>query len=159
MRTSTIRMAVACVALAINVSVRAQTPVAANGQLKVVNRQLTSQSGKAIQLRGMSSHGLQYFPNCFTASSVQTLARDWGIDVFRSAMYVDEGGYVTDKAKYRAFVDNLVDWTGQNGVYNIIDWHMLNPGNPFVHLDDAKEFFQIEAQKHAGKKHVISTLR
>ncbi len=155
MRTSTIRMAVACVALAINVSVRAQTPVAANGQLKVVNRQLTSQSGKAIQLRGMSSHGLQYFPNCFTASSVQTLARDWGIDVFRSAMYVDEGGYVTDKAKYRAFVDNLVDWTGQNGVYNIIDWHMLNPGNPFVHLDDAKEFFQIEAQKHAGKKHVI----
>ena len=131
------------------------TPVAANGQLKLVGRQLSNQSGKAIQLRGMSSHGLQYFPNCFNASSVQALARDWGIDVFRSAMYVDEGGYVTDKPKYRAFVDNLVDWTGQNGVYNIIDWHILNPGNPNDHLADAKEFFQIEAQKHAGKKHVI----
>ena len=131
------------------------TPVAANGQLKVIGRQLCNQAGKPIQLRGMSSHGLQYFPNCFNASSVQALASNWGIDVFRSAMYVDEGGYVTNKSGFRTFVDNLVDWTGQNGVYNIIDWHILNPGNPNDHLADAKEFFQIEAQKHAGKKNVI----
>ena len=131
------------------------TPLAANGRLKVVGVQLSNEAGSPIQLRGMSSHGLQWFPQCFTQSSVQALASSWGADVFRAAMYVDEGGYLSNKTGIRSQVDQLVDWTGQAGIYCIIDWHMLNPGNPNDHLADAKEFFQIMAQKHAGKKHVI----
>ncbi|RYF51900.1 MAG: glycoside hydrolase family 5 protein, partial [Cytophagaceae bacterium] len=134
------------------------TPVAANGQLKVVGRQLTNQSGKAIQLRGMSSHGLQWFDQCYTQSSVQALANSWGADVFRAAMYVDEGGYLNNKAGLQAKVDQIVDWTAQAGMYCIIDWHILNPGDPNIHLADAKVFFQAMAQKHAGKKHVIYEL-
>ena len=131
------------------------TPVAANGQLKVINRQLSNEAGNPVQLRGMSSHGLHWFTNCYTQSAVQTLAGAWGADIFRAAMYVDEGGYLSNKAGLRSQIDQLVDWTGQAGIYCIIDWHMLNPGDPNSHLNDAKEFFQIMAQKHAGKKHVI----
>ena len=131
------------------------TPVAANGRLKLVGRQLSNESGKAIQLRGMSSHGLQWFGQCYTAGAVQTLATQWGADVFRAAMYVDEGGYTSNPAGLRATVDNIVDWTEQNGIYCVIDWHILNPGDPNIHLNEAKQFFQIMAQKHAGKKHVI----
>jgi len=40
-------------------------------------------------------------------------------------------------------------------MYCIIDWHILNPDNPLNHLADAKEFFAIMAQQHAGKKGVI----
>ena len=131
------------------------TPLAANGSLKVINRQLCNQSGKAIQLRGMSSHGLQWFGQCYNASAIQKLSTDWGIDVFRAAMYVDEGGYLTNKANYRNTVNSIVDWCEQNGVYAIIDWHILNPGDPNLHLADAQEFFHIMAQRNAGKKHVI----
>ena len=137
------------------VKAQSPTPLAANGRLKVVGVQLSNEAGSPIQLRGMSSHGLQWFPQCFTQSSVQALASSWGADVFRAAMYVDEGGYLSNKTGIRSQVDQLVDWTGQAGIYCIIDWHMLNPGNPNDHLADAKEFFQIMAQKHAGKKHVI----
>ena len=137
------------------VKAQSPTPLAANGRLKVVGVQLSNEAGSPIQLRGMSSHGLQWFPQCFTQSSVQALASSWGADVFRAAMYVDEGGYLSNKSGLRNQVDQLVDWTGQAGIYCIIDWHMLNPGNPNDHLADAKEFFQIMAQKHAGKKHVI----
>ena len=131
------------------------TPVAANGQLKVINRQLSNEAGKPIQLRGMSSHGLHWFAQCYNAGAIQALTNQWGIDVFRAAMYVEEGGYVNNPAGLRQTVDNIVDWTGQNGVYCIIDWHILNPGDPMLKLNEAKEFFRIMAQKHAGKKHVI----
>ncbi|WP_234733805.1 Ig-like domain-containing protein [Tellurirhabdus bombi] len=134
---------------------QAQTPLAANGRLKVVNRQLTNESGKAIQLRGMSSHGLQWFDQCYTQASVQALATDWGIDLFRAAMYVDEGGYLNNQSGLRAKINQIVDWTEQAGVYCIIDWHVLNPGNPNERLSYAIDFFRTMAQTHANKKHVI----
>ncbi|MBE7171227.1 MAG: cellulase family glycosylhydrolase [Williamsia sp.] len=158
MKTNVYRLTAAvCMLFCIFPSLFAQqvTPLAANGRLKLVNRQLCNESGTPIQLRGMSSHGLHWFPACYTQSSIQALARDWGIDVFRAAMYVDEGGYRPDSVNLRAKVNQLVDWCAQAGIYCIIDWHILNPGDPFVHLDEAKNFFRLMAQQHAGKKNVI----
>ena len=68
------------------------TPLAANGRLQVINRQLSNESGTPSQLRGMSTHGLHWFDQCYNVSTVQTLATDWGIDVIKTARYVDEGG-------------------------------------------------------------------
>lgn len=134
------------------------TPLAANGRLQVINRQLCNEAGTAIQLRGMSSHGLHWFDNCFTQSSVQTLATDWGIDVFRAAMYIESGGYASNPAGLRAKVNQIVDWTAAAGIYCIIDWHILENGNPNARLAEAKDFFRTMAQTHAGKKHVIYEL-
>ena len=140
-----------------SLSARSQTPapLLANGRLKVVGNQLTNESGKAIQLRGMSSHGLQWFDQCYTPASVRALATDWGIDLFRAAMYVDEGGYLNNQSGLRAKINQIVDWTAQAGVYCIIDWHVLNPGNPNERLSYAIDFFRTMAQTHAGKKNVI----
>ncbi|WP_051398129.1 cellulase family glycosylhydrolase [Runella limosa] len=134
---------------------QSSTPLAANGRLQVINRQLCNEAGTPIQLRGMSSHGLHWFDQCYTSSALQTLANDWGADVFRAAMYVDEGGYMNNKVGLRNKVNQLVDWSAQFGMYCIIDWHILNPGDPNLHTADAIEFFQLMAQQHAGKKHVI----
>ena len=134
---------------------QSSTPLTANGRLQLINRQLCNEAGTPIQLRGMSSHGLQWFDQCYNASAVQTLAADWGIDVFRAAMYVDEGGYMNNKVGLRNKINQIVDWTAQSGVYCIIDWHILNPGDPNIHTADAVEFFGLMAQQHAGKKHVI----
>lgn len=131
------------------------TPLAANGRLQVINRQLCNEAGTPIQLRGMSSHGLHWFDQCYNSSALQTLANDWGADVFRAAMYVDEGGYMNNKVGLRNKVNQLVDWSAQFGMYCVIDWHILNPGDPNLHTADAIEFFQLMAQQHAGKKHVI----
>ncbi|AQG78093.1 cellulase family glycosylhydrolase [Spirosoma montaniterrae] len=131
------------------------TPLAANGRLKLTGVQLTNETGQAVQLRGMSSHGLHWFDQCFTQASVQALARDWGADVFRAALYVDEGGYLSNPTGLTAKMNQLVGWTAQAGMYCIIDWHILNPGNPNDRLPQAIDFFRTMAQTHAGKKHVI----
>jgi hypothetical protein len=157
MKTITQWLSLLTLFLGLSVASTAQTPtpLAANGRLKISNRQLCNESEKPIQLRGMSTHGLQWYGECYSFASTQALATQWGCDILRAAMYVDEDGYLTDKVGMKAKLDNLVDWTEQTGMYCIVDWHMLTPGDPNLHTADAIDFFRQEAQRNAGKKHVI----
>jgi|GEM_PF-1075271 len=131
------------------------TPLAINGQLHVCGVNLCNQYNKPIQLRGMSTHGLQWFSQCYTDASLNTLANDWKADVLRIAMYVNEKGYETDPAGFTAKVNTLVDMAEARGMYAIIDFHILTPGDPNVNLANAKTFFQNVATRNANKKNVI----
>lgn len=133
----------------------AGSPVAINGKLKVEGTQLVNECGYPVQLRGMSSHGPQWFGNCICNESLQSLVDDWNISLFRIAMYVQEEGYVTKKEYWRGWIDDIVEICGSLGIYCIIDWHVLNPGNPMNNLDDAKEFWQYMSTKHGSDKHVL----
>jgi aryl-phospho-beta-D-glucosidase BglC (GH1 family) len=115
-------MAIWTLYIAFNPTSTAQTitPLAANGRLKVLNRQLCNEANTPIQLRGMSTHGLQWFGNCSSLASTQALATQWGCDVLRAAMYVDEGGYLSNRAGIKAQVDNIIDWSEQTGMYCIV---------------------------------------
>ncbi|ROS23755.1 cellulase family glycosylhydrolase [Cellulomonas sp. PhB150] len=131
------------------------TPLAINGQLKVCGVNLCNQYGKPIQLRGVSTHGLQWFPACYNTTSLNTLANDWKADVLRIAMYVNEDGYVTNPAGFTAKVNDLVDQAESRGMYSIIDFHTLTPGDPNANLQNAKTFFANVAARNSAKKNVI----
>jgi hypothetical protein len=140
--------------------------VATHGKLQVAGSQLVNKDGKPVQLRGMSSHGIHWFENCYTEQSLKTLVEDWGIDVFRIASYVgDSGGYIfhskAGKEKRKTQIDNLVDICEKLGIYCIIDWHTLgvadndNTADPWFKINDAREFWDYMSRKHAHKAHVI----
>jgi len=131
------------------------TPVAANGQLRVCGVRLCNQQGRPIQLRGMSTHGLQWFAGCYRAASLTALAEDWRADLLRIAMYVQEGGYETDPAGFTGRVNKLVDQAESRGLYAIVDFHTLNPGDPNHNLARAKTFFRTVSARNAAKKNVI----
>ncbi|MFH8618779.1 glycoside hydrolase family 5 protein [Streptomyces sp. NPDC017979] len=131
------------------------SPVAINGQLKVCGTKLCNQSGKPIQLRGMSTHGLQWYPQCVTNGSLDALAKDWKADVLRISMYVQEGGYETNPRKFTDLVHSIIEQASARGMYAIVDWHMLSPGDPHHNLARAKTFFTEIAKRHNGKKNVI----
>jgi endoglucanase len=131
------------------------TPVAANGQLRVCGVHLCNQQGRAIQLRGMSTHGLQWFADCYHGASLAALADDWRADLLRIAMYVQEGGYETDPASFTGRVNKLVDQAESRGLYAIVDFHTLNPGDPNHNLQRAKTFFRAVSARNAAKKNVI----
>lgn len=130
-------------------------PIAVHGALRVEGTQLVNQHGASIQLRGMSSHGLQWFGDCYNDSSLTALAGDWDADIFRIALYVQEGGYETDPAGFTAQVDQLIELATSKGMYVVVDWHILNPGDPFANLNMAKEFFDHVASTHRDKVNVI----
>ena len=131
------------------------TPVAQNGQLRVCGVKLCNAAGKAIQLRGMSTHGLQWFADCYNDASLDALADDWKADLLRVSMYVQEGGYETNPAGFTAQVNNLVEEATQRGLYSIIDFHTLTPGDPNYNLARAKTFFAEVSARHASKNNVI----
>ena len=136
-------------------NINAQTPVSRYGKLKLVGLQLSSECGNPVQLRGISTHGPQWFENCYNANSVASIAKDWKSDIYRVAMYVEEGGYVNNISKWKTWIDNMVDLAGAQGMYCMIDWHVLADGDPNARIAEAKDFWEYMSKKHAGKKHVI----
>lgn len=135
----------------------AQTPVSQNGQLQVIGLKLCNQYGNPIQLRGMSTHGIQWYGwgSCLTEASLDALAYDWGADVLRISLYVQDDGYETDPAGFTAQVNRLIEEATERGMYALVDWHQLDPGDPNVNLAMAKTFFTAIANQHKNKNNII----
>lgn len=133
----------------------AATPVAVNGQLRVCGTKLCNSWGNPIQLRGMSTHGTQWYPHCVTGGSLDALAYDWRADVLRVSTYVQEGGYETDPRRFTDLAHSLIQQATARGMYVIVDWHMLDPGDPHANLGRARQFFTEIAHRHRSKNNVL----
>lgn len=131
------------------------TPVEINGQLHVCGVNLCNEQDNPIQLRGMSTHGIQWFDECYNDASLDALANDWKSDLLRVAMYVQEDGYETDPEGFTNQVNDLVDAAEARGLYSLIDFHTLTPGDPNFNIDNAKTFFASVAARNADKNNVI----
>ena len=133
----------------------AGSPVAINGKLRVCGTKLCNKHNQPIQLRGMSTHGLQWYANCINDESLDALVSDWKADIVRVSMYVQEDGYETDPARFTRLVNSIVNKVTARGLYVIIDWHMLDPGDPFYNLQRARTFFRSVTRTHKAKINVM----
>ena len=127
------------------------------GRLQVSGTKLTDESGNIIQLRGVSTHGISWFPDYVNYDAFATLRNDWGANVVRIAMYPEEyNGYLSggDKAALKQIIDNGVNYATELGMYVIIDWHVLNYA-PSRHTQEACDFFAEMASKYSGHDNVI----
>ena len=138
----------------------AQTPLSNNGRLNLVGNQLSNECGNPVQLRGVSTHGVMFHQECYKESTVQSIAQDWGADVLRLAIYTEEEGgtpgYIKgDKEFWNSWIDQMVGYAKENGMYAVIDWHILHDGNPNTYINEAKTFFATMSEKYKNEKHVI----
>jgi endoglucanase len=132
------------------------TPVGLNGQLKVCGTKLCNQQGQAIQLKGMSTHGLQWYGwgTCIDPTALDSMVK-WGINVIRIAMYVQEDGYESDPNGFTQQVNTIIDEATKRGLYAIVDFHILTPGDPNANLANAKKFFTAIANAHKNNVNVL----
>jgi endoglucanase len=121
----------------------------------VIGTQLCNEQHQAIQLKGMSSHGLQWFSGCCNQTSLTVLANDFKAGVFRISLYVQEGGYETDPVGFTQEVNDLIEIVSDLGMYAIVDWHILTPGDPNVNFDMARTFFSDIATANIGRKNLL----
>lgn len=135
------------------------TPVSVHGQLSVSGTNLVDKNGNPYQLRGMSTHGLTWFPDFVNEQAFLTLRDEWKTNVVRLAMYVDEWNngqcYMNNKQGSRDLLEKGVDLCIKLDMYAIIDWHVLNPGDPLKYTNEAIEFFDSVSKKYADKPNVI----
>lgn len=128
-----------------------------HGQLSVCGNRLCSRDNQPVQLRGMSTHGLQWhgWGSCITTESLDALAYDWQADIVRISLYVQEGGYETDPDGFTAQVHKIIEEVTDRGMYALVDWHTLTPGDPMANLDHAITFFSDIAGRHHGKVNIL----
>lgn len=133
-----------------------KTPyVSYNGFLKVKGSTLVNQYNNEIQLRGLSSHGLQWYSDLITTENLQYLKENFNINVFRIAMYTAENGYINNKETIKQKAMEITDIAISLDLYVIIDWHILSDGNPNMYKDEAKEFFDEFSNKYKNVPNVI----
>lgn len=126
-------------------------------KLHVEGTHLKNASGEIVRLKGVSSHGLQMYPEYITKDAFQTLRDDWKANVIRLAMYTQEGGFLdgSDQEELFALIDSGVKYTKELGMYCIIDWHILSDGQPLDHKEEAKKFFERVSKAYASCDHVL----
>jgi len=128
------------------------------GALKVVNGQLCDTKGTPVQLKGISTHGLAWFPEYVNADAFRTIRKAWQMNVVRLALYTEEyGGYCSggDRKKLLQLIDDGIRYATEADLYVIVDWHILSDGNPNTHLSEAKEFFSALSQKYKDSFNLI----
>lgn len=135
-------------------------PLRRHGPLRVVGRHLVNAAGSPVRLRGLSTHGLHWFgPDTFLSTQRLTELRTfWRADLLRLAVYPDEGGYLAQPSRLDDAIHALVAHTRRLGLYCIIDWHLLHPGDPLARLDAAAAFFARLARRYRREPHLLFEL-
>ena len=130
-------------------------------RLHVDGTQLKNAAGDIVQLKGVSSSGLQWYPEYINKESFRTLRDDWKANVFRMAMYTAEGGFLdgADQEEQYKLIDEGVRITKELGMYCLIDWHILSDYNPNDHIEEAKVFFDRISKKYASEESSCSFSR
>ena len=139
-------------------SVDDSTPYGQHGALHVENGKLTDADGNTVQLYGISTHGIAWFPQYINYDSFRTLRDDWNTNCIRLAMYTAEyGGYCAggDKEQLKQLVRDGVSYATELGMYVIVDWHILSDCDPNQNKDEAIAFFREMSEAFADNDNVL----
>lgn len=101
-----------------------------------------------VVLRGMSTHGLGWYPRYANANALATLKQQ-GANVIRLAMYSDANEGYLEEPYNLDFVYMGIENAISQSMYVIVDWHILKDANPLQHQSEAVAFFE-EIAAHYG---------
>ena len=141
----------------------AETPVGKHGRLHLAKVDgygnapvIVDQHGKPFQMRGASTHGVQWFPEYINKGAMQTLRDEWGVNLLRMACYVTQyNGYTSGG---QSLIDSKivegVQAAKELGMYVIVDWH-IHEENPHTTKSVAEQFFKKYATMYKDYDNVI----
>ncbi|MBR6110891.1 MAG: cellulase family glycosylhydrolase [Paludibacteraceae bacterium] len=124
------------------------------GRLKLVGRQLCSEKGDTIQLKGVCT-GVIGEDACLDKNTFKTM-KEWGL----SSVRLNYSPY-THSEENVARLKSYIDICAELGLYAIVDWHIFehmgNSGDPMDFIKEATEFFEEISTyvKEKGYMHVL----
>lgn len=133
-----------------------------NGQLSVKANQLVNEDGDPVQLQGISTHGLQWFP-IVEANTIPSIAESFGAEVVRLAMYIEDyapdnpadywGGYLADPDAMLARTMSAIEDAIDAGIYVMVDWHIHNQPSKFI--TEALGFYEQISDRYGSYPNII----
>lgn len=123
-----------------------------HGNLRVQETKIVDQTGSIVQLRGMSLFFTQWEPEFYNYECIRWLRDDWGCTVVRTAMGIEEEGYLTNPYAEKAKVKSIIDACLSLGIYVIVNWHDFHAE---YHTTEAIAFFEEIAREYGTHPNII----
>ena len=124
-----------------------------NGKLKVSGTHIVDQNGQPVILKGISTHGLTWFPQFINEEYFAQLSSEWDCNLIRLPMYSET--YCRSEEPSLSLLKSGVEYAIKNDMYVIVDWHILNDHDPNINLDKAMVFFDRISAEYADVPNVI----
>ena len=139
------------------------TPFEKYGKLHVEGKNLVNEKGEIVQLKGISTHNLNVYPEYINEEAFRQFRDEYKVTIMRFAMYTGfaDGfnGYADSDDAHRKELEDImlkgVDICRDLGLYCIIDWHVLLDYDPNMHTDMAIRFFKTICPKLKDYDNVI----
>ena len=114
-----------------------------NGRLHVEGTKLMDEAGQTVVLHGVSTHGLTWFPDFINETLFRQISTEWNANLIRLAMYASQycDGY---KEESLTLMRKGIDAAIAADMYVVVDWHILEYGNPNDQSEEAKAFFHAD---------------
>lgn len=128
--------------------------VSYNGCLQINKSDIVNQYGESLLLKGISTHGIQWFKDLYTLDNISKLKEIFDINLIRIAMYTEQDGYINNPILKNKVIE-IVKYAIELDLYVIIDWHILNDNDPNTNKEQAKEFFKEMSKKFKHTPNVL----
>ncbi len=125
-----------------------------SGFLHLEGTQLTGEDGKPAVLRGVSTHGLTYYPDFVDQDLFAHISKDWDVNLVRLAMYSYDYCSGNRKANLK-LMERGIRFSIDADMYVLVDWHILEHGDPNQDLADAITFFDQISEEYADVPNII----
>ena len=109
---------------------------------------------RPVALRGMSTHGLGWYPRYPNAGAMKTL-KQYGANVIRLAMYTETSSGYLEEPRNLDFVYIGIENAIAENLYVIVDWHILSDGNPLTHMEEAIAFFSEISERYGQTPNIL----
>ena len=124
-----------------------------NGTLSVRSADLVDKNGNSVLLKGVSLHGITWFPEFVNEDLFMQVSQEWDANLIRLPMYTEE--YINDKETSLNLVRKGIDAAIAADMYVIVDWHVLNEPNPNTDIEQAHEFLDTISSEYGSCPNII----
>lgn len=128
-----------------------------SGQLHVSGTYLVDAQGGHAVLRGVSTHGLQWFPEYVNEPLFAQLSDEWDCNLVRLAFYSKDYCEASRDVRERLLrlLRTGIDACIAHDMYVLVDWHILDDNDPNQNIDEAKAFFELISSEYANVPNLL----
>ncbi len=125
-----------------------------NGYLHVEGTQLVDENNEPVILKGISSHGLTWYPDFIDEKLFADLSEQWDCNLIRLAAYSSEycKGY---RQQTMDVLFRGIEAAIQADMYVLVDWHSMVDEDPNAFLEQADDFFSAVIDRYGTYPNLI----
>lgn len=132
-------------------------PFARHGELRVTNGMLLDGCGERFIMQGVALVDFRWDSRYINRDIFAWMRDEWNVNTIRIAVPPDMLSGVTapDGEDPTELLDRGIRLASELGLYVIVDWHVLEDGDPRRRQAEAEEFFSSVSERYAGQGNIL----